>query len=188
MELSNVKNTYDTLPRTCWVGSWILCKILIYGLTACLQVLVYTLGTALMPAGIERVSGKWGGENRRKEEERERSQKEGKGGEEYLLRRFNHNMGSLISRLEGQVSPKHFWPPNVSWLLAYLCNGLAVPTKVSSYNALPGFRGVVGVEPCEQLLKGFYLNYCVWFFHNEQVKQNTLHAVICKFNKLLKRI
>lgn len=57
-------------------------------------------------------------------------------------------------------------------------------------NVLPGFRGVVGVQSWEPLLNGncFYLNYCVWVFPDEQGKQHTLHAVICKFNKLLKRI
>lgn len=96
------------------------------------QVLTYKMGTALMPGERK--------ESQASEEERMGGRKK-KGSEVRRKGRmerghsydgwFNHNMGSLVLRLEGG-NPKHFWPPNMSWLLAYPCKGLAVPTEVSS--------------------------------------------------------
>lgn len=132
-------------------------------------------------------SGKWGGENGRREEEREQGQKEGEDGEGSLLWWLIQPQYGIAGLKTGRGNPKHFWPPSINWLLAY-------PAKACQFlqrclpNALPALGEWLVSNLENSYLKGFYLNSCAWFFHGEQGKWNTLYAVICRFNKLLKGI
>ena len=97
------------------------------------QVLTYKMGTALMPGEVERslrqVRERMGERNKKGSEVRRKGRMERD--HAYLQWLVQPQYG--IAGLEiGRGNPKHFWLPNMSWLLAYPCKGLAVPTEVSS--------------------------------------------------------
>lgn len=94
------------------------------------QVLIYKMGTALMSGEIERRLRQARGRERKKE--RERGQKERKEGEGSLLPWLVQPQYGIAGLESGRVKSKALLSPNMSWLLAYPCKGLAVPTKVSS--------------------------------------------------------
>lgn len=91
---------------------------------------------------------------------RKGGQKEGKDGEGSLIRWLVQPQYGITGPEIGRGNPKHFWPPNMSWLLAYPCKGLAVPTEVillMPFLAL-GEWLVWNLENSN--LKDFYLNSC----------------------------